>query len=235
MKIPSGGDRNPPEGDFYVLAQRDRNCRVRSIPRVVDHLPGVPLLHDDAAVHEDQPVRHVPGEGHLVGHHDHGGAAVGQLADDPQHLAGKLRIQGGGGLVEAQHVRLHAQSPGDGHPLLLAAGELVGIVARPVGQAHLLQQSQPPVPDVRLRFAGCLDQTPGQGHVFQGGVLWKQVEILEHQTEMQALFPQLPLPHRGAGPRPAGSGPAGRSPRRPAAPESSDTAAGWFSRCRRSR
>ena len=95
-------------------------------------LTGVPLLHDDAAVHEDQPVRHVPGEGHLVGHHDHGGAAAGQLADDPQHLAGKLRVQGGGGLVEAQHVRLHAQGPGDGHTLLLAAGELMGVVPGPV-------------------------------------------------------------------------------------------------------
>ena len=147
-----------------------------------------------------------------MGHHDHGGAAVGQLADDPQHLAGKLRIQGGGGLVEAQHVRLHAQSPGDGHPLLLAAGELVGIVPRPVGQAHLLQQGQPPVPDVRLRFAGQLGKTPGQGHVFQGGVLGKQVEILEHQTEMQALFPQLPLPHRRAGPVQQGLVPQGDHP-----------------------
>ena len=38
--------------------------------RVVDDLPGGALLHDDAAVHEDHLIGHVPGKGHLVGDDD---------------------------------------------------------------------------------------------------------------------------------------------------------------------
>ena len=35
---------------------------------------------------------------------------------------------------------MERQCAGDGHPLLLTAGELVGIVSRPLRQAHLGQQ-----------------------------------------------------------------------------------------------
>ena len=60
---------------------------------VIDHLPGVALLHDDAAVHKDHLICHIPCKGHLMGHDDHGGLLLRQGADDPQHLAGQLRVQ----------------------------------------------------------------------------------------------------------------------------------------------
>ena len=38
---------------------------------------------------------------------------------------------------------------------------------------------------------------PRQHHVFQRGVLGKEVEVLEHEAEVEALFPHLALPLGG--------------------------------------
>ena len=73
-----------------------------------------------------------------MGDDDHGGVPLGQAPDDLQHLAGELWVQGRGGLVKAENVRVQSQGPGDGYPLLLATGELVGIVVGPVGQSQQL-------------------------------------------------------------------------------------------------
>ena len=175
------------------------------LPGVLNDLPGGPLLHNDAAVHKDHLVGHVPGEGHLVGDDDHGGLLLGQVPDDLEHLAGELRVQGGGGLVKAEDIRVERQGPGDGHPLLLAAGELAGVVAGPLGEAHFGQQLPAFGLDLlqNLLFVllevGLLlgQQFPGQGHVFQRRVLGKEVEGLKYQAEVEALFPHLALPLGG--------------------------------------
>ena len=108
--------------------------------RVVDELAGRAFLHHDAAVHEQDAVGHVPGKVHLMGDDDHGGLAVGEVAQDAEDFAGQLGVEGAGRLIEAEDVRVEGQRTGDGHPLLLAAGELMGVVARPLRQAHLGQQ-----------------------------------------------------------------------------------------------
>ena len=74
--------------------------------RVLDELPGRALLHHHAAVHEQDAVGHVTGKVHLVGHDDHGGLAVGQVPQNAQHLAGQLRVQRAGRLVEAEDIRV---------------------------------------------------------------------------------------------------------------------------------
>ena len=51
----------------------------------------------------------------------------GQPADDLQHLAGQLGVEGGGDLVEQQQGRVGGQRAGHCDPLLLAAGEPVGV------------------------------------------------------------------------------------------------------------
>ena len=58
--------------------------------------------------------------------HEHRHARSGQLAHDVQHLVDHLRVEGGGGLVEEHDLGLHGQRAGDGHALLLAAGQLAG-------------------------------------------------------------------------------------------------------------
>ena len=52
----------------------------------------------------------VAGKGHLVGDDHHGGLLLGQGADDLQHLAGQLGVQGAGGLVEAEDVRVQGSA-----------------------------------------------------------------------------------------------------------------------------
>ncbi len=72
-------------------------------------------------------VAHGAGKGHLVRHDDHRHVLVGKRADHAQHLAGQKRIERGGRLVEKEDFRLHRQRAGDGHALLLPAGELIGV------------------------------------------------------------------------------------------------------------
>ena len=93
-----------------------------------------------AAVHKQDPAAHLPGKAHLVGDHHHSHALLGQLLHDLQHLAHHLRVQGGGGLVKAEDLRVHGPGPGAGHPLLLAAGELVDALAQVLPQAQQVDE-----------------------------------------------------------------------------------------------
>ena len=159
---------------------------------MVDDLLGIALFHDKAAVHEDDLICHVPGEGHLVSDDDHGGFLFRQTTDNLQYLAGQLRIQRGGWLVKAENIRVERQCPGDGHPLLLTAGKLMRIVPGTVRKAHLVQQLHSGGTDGFLTLAAVLGhQFPGEGHVFQSRILGKKVEGLEHHAEVEPVFPDL--------------------------------------------
>ena len=54
-------------------------------------------------------------------------------------LGAGLGVQGAEGLVHEQHLGIRRIGPGDGYPLLHAAGKLLGIVVRKLGQVHLFQ------------------------------------------------------------------------------------------------
>ena len=61
-------------------------------------------------------------------------------AEDPVDLVAGLRVELAGRLVGQDEDRVLDQGPGDRHPLLLAARQLVGPVVEPVAQADLRQQ-----------------------------------------------------------------------------------------------
>ncbi len=63
----------------------------------------------------------------------------GRLAKHGAHLGHAHRVQAGERLVEDQHLRAVHQGGGQLHPLLVAVRERVDPVARPIGQAELLQ------------------------------------------------------------------------------------------------
>src|SRR5690349_1549536 len=112
----------------------------QSAPEVlhlVDHLLGRGLGHvvgDLTVDEEDDPVR-VRGRHRVVGHHDDGLAeVVHRLAHELQDLGPGVGVEVAGGLVGEGQLRLADQGPGDGNPLLLAAGELGGPVAEAVAQ-----------------------------------------------------------------------------------------------------
>ena len=79
-------------------------------------------LYDGAFVHKYNPVGYLPGEPHLVGDHYHGHAFFGQGFHNIQHFSDHFRVQSRGRLIEQHDFRIHGQGPGNGHPLLLAAG-----------------------------------------------------------------------------------------------------------------
>ena len=52
--------------------------------RIGEDLCGSAFLTDPAVIHEDDMIRHVPGEGHFVGYNDHGGLSAAGGADQGQ-------------------------------------------------------------------------------------------------------------------------------------------------------
>ena len=95
------------------------------------------LLDDLALVHEDHAIGHVAGEADLVGDDQHGAALVGQLPHHAQHLADQLDVERRGRLVEQDQLGLHRQHAGDGHALLLAAGQPLRIVVELMAEPDL--------------------------------------------------------------------------------------------------
>src|SRR5512135_929222 len=91
------------------------------------------LLADDEPVLEVDPLPGPRGDVRLVGDHDHGDVLlVVELLEDGHDLEAGLAVEVAGGLVGQDHGGVVEQGPGDGHPLLLAARELVGLVVGPL-------------------------------------------------------------------------------------------------------
>ena len=148
-------------------------------------------------MHEHHLRADVPGEGHLVSHHQHGHALLGQRLHDVQHLAHHFRVQSGGGLVEQQHLRVHGQRPGDGHPLLLTAGDLPGLGVDIGGHTHLFQIFQCLLPGLLL--AALEDLHLSHHAVFEDRHIVEQVEGLEHHAHMGAVLRGIDAPARHIG------------------------------------
>src|SRR5438093_8073634 len=60
--------------------------------RIVEHLSGRPILEYRAAIHDQDPIRDVTGEAHLVRDDDHGHSLLSQARHDLQHLVHHLGI-----------------------------------------------------------------------------------------------------------------------------------------------
>ena len=79
------------------------------------------------------------GDVRLVGD-QHNGVAVGvQRIEERHDLQAGLGVEVAGGLVGQENLGGVEQRPGDGHALLLAAGQLSRAVVQPGRQAHLVQ------------------------------------------------------------------------------------------------
>ena len=111
-------------------------------------------------------------------------------AEDPVDLVAGLGVELAGRLVGQDQERVLHQGPGDGHALLLAAGELVGAVVEAVAQADLREQLGGPLLLLRRH-------APGQErhqHVLEGREVADQVERLEDEADLVAAVEVLHRP-----------------------------------------
>ena len=95
---------------------------------------------DDPSIHDPYGTVGLGRDAVVVGDEDDGGPPRIELSQELEHLGAGLGVQGPGRLVGHQNRRAGGDGPGDGHPLLLAAGELGGAVFRLGEDLHLLQR-----------------------------------------------------------------------------------------------
>ena len=126
-------------------------------PRIRAHVAPSSLLGDslpqlgEAVAHRDLAVR-AGGDLQVVGDDDQRDAAVRvERLQQVHHLGPADAVQVAGRLVGEDHLRVADQRPGDRHPLLLAAGELVGRVVEPVAHADRAQRLPRPAAAARAR------------------------------------------------------------------------------------
>src|SRR5688572_12250590 len=110
----------------------------RAALRQVDHV----RLVDDTAVEELDLAVRIVGVARIVGHHADRRALAVQLAQEVHHRLAVPRVEVPGGLVGEQDRGLARERAGDGHALLLAAGELRRVVVHSVRHADALKRMQ---------------------------------------------------------------------------------------------
>ena len=142
-----------------------------------------------------------------MGHHEDGGPqlAVHVLQGGQEHL-GRVAVQGAGGFVGQDQFGVVDDGPGAGAPLLLPAGDLIGVLVQNVpdvqGVGHGL--------DLGVDgLGGRAADGEGQGDVLPDGEGVQEVKVLEDEAQVlpaelgQLLGPQpgdvLPIQADGAG------------------------------------
>ena len=124
-----------------------------------------------------------------MGDDDDGDAeAVADVADEVEDRAGRLGVEGAGGLVAQEDGGLVRQGPGDADALLLAAGELGGVGGSAIRQAHELEHPGDPLVPLALLGSG---QVQGVGDVLGGSALVEEVGVLEDHADGAPGLAQL--------------------------------------------
>ena len=128
-----------------------------------------------------------------MGNEHHGIARGVELLEHGEHFPAGVRIQCAGGLVSQNHRRIARQGPGNGYPLLLAAGELGRLVAELIAKAHHFQCNLGPF----MAFgAGHSRIHQRHFHIFQQRELGQEVILLKDEAQhFVADLRQLVLVH----------------------------------------
>ena len=79
----------------------------------------------------------------VVGDDDRRHPPLACLVDHLHNGLGVRRVEGARGFVGEKQVALSDDRAGDGDPLALATGELIGKVTRPIADVDLLQRGHP--------------------------------------------------------------------------------------------
>ncbi len=156
--------------------------RHERVGRLVVDFVGRSVLDQLAPIHHQDAVGHGEGLLLVVGHH-HGGEPQPLLkgADFPPQPDSHPGVQGGQRLVQQEEVRGRRDGPGQGHPLLLAAGKLRRKLPSRLRHSHQLQQFLDPGVDLRPAAAPAAQPV---GHVGGGGQVGKQGVGLKHDAHV---------------------------------------------------
>ena len=131
-------------------------------------------LQQLAALHQADPVGQLEGLLLVVGDQDGGDAEL--PLDLPQvapELGADLDVERAERLVEQQHRGLVGEGAGEGDPLLLAAGELVGVAVAEAAEAHAVEQLlAPPRPLGRRHLADLQAGT----RCSRATLMWRKME-----------------------------------------------------------
>ena len=125
---------------------------------------------------------------------EHGGDPGGAL--NPANLLPGLQPESGvqiaQRLVQQENLRHFHQSPGNGHPLLLAAGKLAGLALQQALDLHQLRRLQSLFVHLLLgKFVLPLPVFQGEPDVLQHRQMGIQGIVLEHQPHPPVLRRQI--------------------------------------------
>ncbi len=91
--------------------------------RIAQNLIRRPLFHHHTAIHEQDAICHFARKSHLMRDDQHRHMFSGELLHDGIDLVHQLGIECRSRFVEQHHFRLHGERTGNGHTLLLTAGQ----------------------------------------------------------------------------------------------------------------
>ena len=114
---------------------------------------GSAVVHNQSVLQLDDPAGVFHGQLRVVGHHDDQ-LVLGDFLQQVHDLHRGVRVQSAGRFIRHEYVRIVHQSPGNGHPLHLAAGHLVRLFVELIPQSHLLQGFLRPGLPLRRAHAG---------------------------------------------------------------------------------
>ncbi|MCY1360927.1 hypothetical protein D9M69_475770 [compost metagenome] len=121
---------------------------------------------------------------HVVGNDDHGHLLFGQLHHYALHFDDHFRVEGGSHFIEQHQLGLQHQRSGDGHALLLAAGQLAGIGIELAFQAQAGQVHTGTLGG--LRPGDAVNLGGRQDQVAQHRQVREQCVVLEHHADLGA-------------------------------------------------
>ena len=139
-------------------------------------------LENVALRHDRDAVRHGEGFFLVVSHEDEGDAGLVLHALQLElHVLAELIIERRERFVEQQNLGFGRQSAGEGHALLLAAGDLAGLAVLQFFHAHEAQHGI----DRRLHFAlGFPEHFKAKGDVLRHRHMREQRIALEHRVDV---------------------------------------------------
>ena len=114
------------------------------------------------------------------------------LSQKLQHLLGGVRVEGAGGLVRQQKLRISGQRSGNTDALLLATGQLLRVVVTAIAQTNELQQLLDSSLAFTLRHSGKLQ---GVFNVSRSCTRRQQIKLLENHADASSNIAQLLFRH----------------------------------------